>query len=320
MRKGATSTPRGSTPKARKARSSGSFDAPIPVPTTLTCARPSSTDATDRSASSSPWSPWTFSSGTMASASQPSRGQAPCFESTSWSAARSAPRTTSTSASTATPEMRSSRAADFFTSVPGPLWKVLRAWMAMPRSRANSTACAFNTLAPASASSCISSCDSSERRRASATIRGSALKTPSTSEQISQTSASSAAASATAVVSLPPRPRVVTSFSRETPWYPATMTTLPRSSASRIRTGRTSTMRALLWAPSVMMPLCEPVKLTASTPRAWSAIPNSAIEMRSPAVRSMSSSRRCGSSVTLRASASSSSVVSPMAETTTTTG
>jgi len=79
-------------------------------------------------------------------------------------------------------------------------------------------------------------------------------------------------------------------------------------------------MRALLCAPSVMMPLCDPVKLTASTPRAWSAIPRSAIEMRSPAVKSMSSSRRCGSSVTLRASASSSSVVSPMAETTTTTG
>src|SRR5207237_65221 len=115
-------------------------------------------------------------------------------------------------------QTRSSRAAVFLTSEPGPLWKVLRAWMVMPRSRANSTACAFSTFAPASASSCISSCDSSDSRRALATIRGSALKTPSTSEQISQTSASRAAASATAVVSLPPRPRVVTSFSREPPW------------------------------------------------------------------------------------------------------
>src|SRR2546425_935604 len=86
-----------------------------------------------------------------------------------------------------------------------------------------------------------------------------------------------------------------------------------------MRTGRTSTMRALVCAPSVMIPLCDPVKLTASTPQACSAIPRSAIEIRSPAVRSMSSSRRCGSSVTLRARASSSSVVSPIAETTTTT-
>ncbi len=78
-------------------------------------------------------------------------------------------------------------------------------------------------------------------------------------------------------------------------------------------------MRALVCAPSVMIPLCDPVKLTASTPRACSAIPRSAMEMRSPAVSSMSNSRRCGSGLTLRARPSSSSVVSPMALTTTTT-
>ncbi len=43
------------------------------------------------------------------------------------------------------------------------------------------------------------------------------------------------------------------------------------------------------------------------------------MEMRSPAVSSMSSSRRCGLGEIFRASESSSSVVSPMAETTTTT-
>ena len=48
--------------------------------------------------------------------------------------------------------------------------------------------------------------------RADGTTRGSAEKTPSTSVYISHTSASSAAASATAVVSEPPRPSVVTSF------------------------------------------------------------------------------------------------------------
>jgi hypothetical protein len=41
--------------------------------------------------------------------------------------------------------------------------------------------------------------------------------TPSTSEQISQYSAPSAAAIATAVVSLPPRPSVVTSRRYDTP-------------------------------------------------------------------------------------------------------
>ena len=78
-------------------------------------------------------------------------------------------------------------------------------------------------------------------------------------------------------------------------------------------------MRALVWASFVMMPDCEPVKLTAGTPRAFSATPRSAIEMRSPAESSMSSSRRAGRSVMRRARASSSSVVSPIAETTTTT-
>jgi len=78
-------------------------------------------------------------------------------------------------------------------------------------------------------------------------------------------------------------------------------------------------MRALVWASLVMIPDCEPVKLTAGTLRAFRAIESRAMEMRSPALRSMSSSRRAGASVTCRASLSRSSVVSPMAETTTTT-
>src|SRR5438445_682537 len=78
-------------------------------------------------------------------------------------------------------------------------------------------------------------------------------------------------------------------------------------------------MRALVWESLVTMPDCEPVKLTAGTPRALRAIESSAIEMRSPAESSMSSSRRAGLSVSFLASASSSSVVSPIGETTTTT-
>ena len=84
-----------------------------------------------------------------------------------------------------------------------------------------------------------------------------------------------------------------------------------------MRSGLTAVMRAALWAPSVRMPLCEPVKEIAGTPRSPSAIASSAMATRSPVVSSMSSSRRLGSAETCRARRSSSSVVWPMAETTT---
>ncbi len=100
------------------------------------------------------------------------------------------------------------------------------------------------------------------------TIRGSAVKMPGTSVKISQASAPSAAASATAVVSEPPRPSVVTScVDVDTPWKPATRTILSSSSASWIRVARTSTIFAFVWTWSVTMPACEPVKETASCPR-----------------------------------------------------
>ena len=97
------------------------------------------------------------------------------------------------------------------------------------------------------------------------------------------------------------------------------MTTLPWASSSWTRKGRTSTMRALVWASLVTIPDCDPVKLTAGTPRALRAMESSAMEMRSPAESSMSSSRRDGLSQTCLARERRSSVVSPMAETTTTT-
>ncbi len=56
----------------------------------------------------------------------------------------------------------------------------------------------------------------------------------------------SAAASATAVVSEPPRPSVVTSLVRwVTPWKPATIATAPCAMALRMRDGVTSMIRAL---------------------------------------------------------------------------
>ena len=60
------------------------------------------------------------------------------------------------------------------------------------------------------------------------------------------------------------------------------------------RNGRTSMMRASTWRSLVMMPDWLPVKLIASPPSSRMAIDSSAIEMRSPAVSSMSSSRRSG--------------------------
>jgi hypothetical protein len=68
-----------------------------------------------------------------------------------------------------------------------------------------------------------------------------------------------------------------------------------------------------------MIPDWLPVKLMASPPSSRMAIESSAIEMRSPADSSMSSSRRAGFGETCFAVASRSSVVSPIAETTTTT-
>ncbi len=86
-----------------------------------------------------------------------------------------------------------------------------------------------------------------------------------------------------------------------------------------MRTGRTSMMRAPEWRSLVRMPDCEPVKLIASRPSSCSAIAKSAIEIRSPLDSSMSSSRRGGALAMVRARAYSSSVVLPMADTTTTT-
>ena len=70
-------------------------------------------------------------------------------------------------------------------------------------------------------------------------------------------------AMATAVVSEPPRPSVVTSSLASMPWKPATTGTKPRSSASWMRSLSTFTMWALLWVPSVRMPAWRPEKLMA---------------------------------------------------------
>ena len=91
------------------------------------------------------------------------------------------------------------------------------------------------------------------------------------------------------------------------------------SSALEMRPGVTSMIRALPCTASVMTPACDPVNDRASMPRLAIAIASSAIEIRSPAVSSMSSSRPGGTGLTRLARSISSSVESPIAETTTTT-
>src|SRR6476619_1762415 len=104
-----------------------------------------------------------------------------------------------------------------------------------------------------------------------------------------------------------------------TPWKPATIAIAPTCSACSIRPGVTSMILARPWAPSVITPAWLPVNERASRPRLPIAIASSAIEIRSPAVSSMSSSRGTGSGETCSARSISSSVVSPIADTTTTT-
>ena len=122
------------------------------------------------------------------------------------------------------------------------------------------------------------------------------------------------------MVSDAPRPIVVTSLVVcDTPWNPATMGIAPSASASAIRLGLMSMMRARPCAASVITPAWDPVNERASRPRVAIAMASSAIEIRSPAVSSMSSSRAGGSGLTWLARSMSSSVESPIADTTTTT-
>ena len=74
-----------------------------------------------------------------------------------------------------------------------------------------------------------------------------------------------------------------------------------------------------MWLSSVTIPACDPVSETASWPRSWIAIAQSAFEIRSPVETSMSYSRGCGRGETSWARRISSSVVDPIAEMTPTT-
>ncbi len=68
----------------------------------------------------------------------------------------------------------------------------------------------------------------------------------------------------------------------------------PSSSAVRIRPGVTSMIFAFPCEPSVITPAWEPVNERASWPRFAMAMASRAMEIRSPTVSSMSSSRPGG--------------------------
>src|SRR4051794_13202676 len=96
------------------------------------------------------------------------------------------------------------------------------------------------------------------------------------------------------------------------------MTTLPAPSSAWTRRGSMPAMRARPYRPSVVIPAWGPVRLIAGTPSPWRAIDRSVALWCSPVASRTSSSRGSGSSVMAAARPRSSSVVSPIAETTTT--
>ena len=94
---------------------------------------------------------------------------------------------------------------------------------------------------------------------------GSAVYIPFTSVYISHLSAFKADASATAVVSDPPLPRVVTSPYSETPWKPATITTSLFFNSFKITFSSMEDILAEPWNSSVNIPAFCPVRLIAFT-------------------------------------------------------
>src|SRR5216683_2920752 len=144
--------------------------------------------------------------------------------------------------------------------------------------------------------------------RADFTILGSAVKMPSTSVKISQASAFSAAASATAVVSDPPRPSVVMLPWSSMPWKPATTAISLRLRLSNSFSPSMLRMRA--WWPR---------KLRAFPFSSWMARARSPTETCSPVETTTSCSRWLGRREIWPVSPSSRFVSPAIALTTTTT-
>ena len=122
---------------------------------------------------------WTIMSTLMpASASgRKSRAAMPGWSGTPWIVA------SASEVSCAIPEMIacSSSSSSLTTHVPSSSWNEERTWMRTPWFRAYSTERSTSTRAPQAARSSISSYETAASFRAPGTMRGSAVKTPSTS-------------------------------------------------------------------------------------------------------------------------------------------
>ncbi len=136
---------------------------------------------------------------------------------------------------------------------------------------------------------------------------------------MSQRSAFSAAASATAEVSEPPRPSVVMRLSGAMPWKPATTATWPVAMRRISSAPSMASMRALPCAVSVSIGICQPCQERASTPMSCSAMASRPEVTCSPVATTASYSRASCSGESSWHQPTSWLVAPAMAETTTAT-
>ena len=136
---------------------------------------------------------------------------------------------------------------------------------------------------------------------------------------MSQRSAFSAAASATAEVSDPPRPRVAMRSSGPMPWKPATTATWPCRMDSASAPPSIDWIRALACASSVRSGNCQPCQERASTPILRRAMASRPLVTCSPVATTVSYSRGSCNSSSAWHQATSWLVVPDMADTTTAT-
>ena len=136
---------------------------------------------------------------------------------------------------------------------------------------------------------------------------------------MSHRSAPTAAASATADVSDPPRPSVVTRLSGPMPWKPVSTGTWPIAMRATSPAPSIPSIRARPWAPSVRTATCQPVQDRASTPIVCNAMATSPAVTCSPVATTASYSRASCSADRPWHQATSWLVTPAMAETTTIT-
>ena len=136
---------------------------------------------------------------------------------------------------------------------------------------------------------------------------------------MSHRSARIAAATATAEVSDPPRPSVVTRWSGPSPWKPAITGTWPPSMRAISARPSNVWMRAAPCAPSVNMGICQPSQDRASTPRLCRAMASRPAVTCSPVATTASYSRASCMGLSAWHHPTSWLVVPAMADTTTAT-